>query len=176
MPPVEPRPSTGGAPKTPIVASWKASNFRRNSAAMRRPCSSGSLLPLFERLEDHEHAAHVADVRAQERGIAGHGDHVGDALGFQGDLAELGHEAVRAFQARAVGKLHVDDQIALVLIGDEALGHDLEAQAGHGQQPAVDHQQDERHAEQAADQEAVAAGEPVEDPVEAAQELVEQRS
>ena len=44
-------------------------------------------------------------------------------------------------QARAVGKLHVDDQVALVLFGDEALGHDLEAQAGHGQQPAINHQQ-----------------------------------
>ena len=39
------------------------------------------LLALFKRLEDHEHAAHVADVRAQKRGIAGNGDHVAPTPG-----------------------------------------------------------------------------------------------
>ena len=93
----------------------------------------------------------------------------------QGDLAEFGHQPVCTLQARTVGELHVDHQVALVLIGDEALGHDLETQGGGGQQPAVNHQQDDRHAEQAANQRAISAGEPVEDPVETGQEAIEDR-
>ena len=41
MPPVEPRPSTGGAPKTPMIASCRAANFRCNTAAIFSACNSG---------------------------------------------------------------------------------------------------------------------------------------
>ena len=120
-----------------MIASCRAANFRCNAAAIFSACNSAMLLPLLERLEDDEHPADVADVRAQQRRVAGHGDDMIDARGLLGLAAQFRHQAVGPLQARAVGKLDVDDQIALVLLGDEALGDDFESQGGHRQQAGV---------------------------------------
>ena len=95
-PPVLPRPSTGGAPKTAIWASWISLNLlRAASAAMVGRAQFRVSRPLFKRLQDDEHAAHVADVRAQNRRVAGHVDRVGDAFGLAGDLAQSAGRARR---------------------------------------------------------------------------------
>ena len=131
--------------------------------------------PLLERLEDHEHAADVADVRAQHGRVAGQVDRVGDARLFAGDLAHLADDLVGAVERRAVGKLRVENQIALVLLGNEADRHGLEAEVGQTHQAAVDQQHNHADAQQPADHPAVDVDRDVEEPVEPAEECAEQR-
>ena len=47
----------------------------------------------------------------------------------------LGHDLLGALQAGAVGQLRVHDQIALVLLGNEADGHAHEAEVGQAIRP-----------------------------------------
>ncbi len=106
--------------------------------------SSGFPGPLLERIEDHEHAADVADVRAQHGRIAGQVDRVRNAGLFAGNLAHLANDFVGAVKRRTVGQLGIEDQIALVLLGNEADGHGLETQERQPHQAAIDEQRDRR--------------------------------
>ena len=69
-------------------------------------------------------------------------------------------------QRRRVGKLHVDQQIALVLRRDEPRRRVGEAPVGEPEQPAVDHQHQHADPQQPADQAGVDAGRRVEAAVE----------
>ena len=78
-PPVVPRPSIAGAPNTairpPRMSRYCCAQFGGDRGGTPLRVS----LALFKGLQDHEHAAHVADVGAQQRGIAGQVDRVPDA-------------------------------------------------------------------------------------------------
>ena len=112
----------GGALKIPMRASWKPARFLRNSTAI-------SLAParnpgaILEWLEDDEHTADVGDVGAQQDRIARHVDGVSDALGLGDYLIAVLRVGFGALQARAVGQLGVDYQVAFVLLGNEAHGN-----------------------------------------------------
>ena len=78
--------------------------------------------------------------------------------------------SVRCTEAR-VGQLDVDEQIALVLGGDEAgRGRWPRRQPGQPEQAAVDHQHDHAQAQQLPDRPAVGGGDAVEEAVEAPEE------
>ena len=83
----------------------------------------------------------------------------------------LPDDLVGALQAGAVGQLGVDDQVALVLLGNEAAGHGLEhADRVSAEQAAVDQQDDHAEREQQRHDAAVAVDGAVEGPVEALEE------
>ena len=75
-----------------------------------------------------------------------------DAGGFVGHLLQPGRDLAGALQRRRVGQLHVDQQIALVLLGNEADGYRREAPVGQVEQAAVDQQHEQADAEERADQ------------------------
>ena len=130
--------------------------------------------PFLERLEDHEHAADVADVRAQDGRVARQVDGVGDAGLFAGDFAHFADDLVGAVEGGAVGELRVEDQVALVLFGDKADGNGLETEVGESHQADVNQQHDRADSQQAGDHPAVDVDRDVEEPVEAAEECAEQ--
>ena len=68
-----------------------------------------------------------------------------------GDLLDLLHHVLRPLRRRGIGQLHVDQQIALVLRGNEARRRVDEAELGQGQQAAVDEQHEHADAQQHAD-------------------------
>src|SRR5262249_25581609 len=82
---------------------------------------------LSKGLENDKHAADVADVGGQQRGIARHVDGVRDAFGLSRHLAETLNDRVGSAQARPVGKLGIEHQVTLILIGNESLGHNTHA-------------------------------------------------
>ena len=106
-PPALPRPSTGGAPKTPIWASSISANNRRRSLAAIASAPSSAAVALVERLEDHEHRGEVRAVGVQQERLPGDGHgvlHAGDAAG---DLLHLPRDGLRsapARRSRAVGR------------------------------------------------------------------------
>ena len=51
--------------------------------------------------------------------------------------------------AGAVGKLRIENQIALVLFGNEADGHGLETEVGQPHQAGIDEQRDRADSQQA---------------------------
>ncbi len=74
-----------------------------------------------------------------------------DALSLADDLAEFADQLVAAIQARTIGQLRIDDQVALVLFRDEPGGCGPEAQKGEEHQSAIDHQPDDARSQQQAD-------------------------
>ena len=149
---------------------------RGNACRSRSATAFGAQLrvagALLERLEDDEHAADVGDVGAGQDRVAGHADRVADALGLQGDRRSCASmTASRALQAGAVGELGVDDQVALVLLRDEARrarpgSRGRSGRAGR-RRPAGRSTLTRRSSVTTP---AVAVGRAVEDPVEAAEE------
>ena len=128
----------------------------------------------MKRLEDDEQRAEVgADAVHHER-LAGDVHRVGDARLGRRDLLNAVHHGHRPLQRRRVGQLDVDDQIALVLAGDEAAGQDEEAVDRRGEQGRVEQQHDAAEAEVPAHQPGVDAGYGVEENVEAAEDPAEQ--
>ena len=66
--------------------------------------------------------AEVRRVGIEQDRLPGDGDRVLDARRLSGDLLDPLHHLLRALHRGRIGQLHVDQQIALVLHGDEALG------------------------------------------------------
>ena len=79
-PPVEPRPSTGGAPNADY-SRFAVSGEMSDATGKSRPAHSASGSPprSSNGLSMHEHAAHIADVGAQQDRVARHFDGVVDA-------------------------------------------------------------------------------------------------
>ena len=117
----------------------------RRSAELR---FAGSLL---ERIEDHEHAADVADIRAQHGRVAGQVDRVSNARHFAGNLAHFADNFVGAVERSAVGQLSIEHQVALVLLGNETDRHGLETQVGQDHQAGIDEQRNRADAQQSRD-------------------------
>ena len=149
-PPAVARPRTGGGPKHDRHASSTSSESRRWSVATIASAVSCRLAALVERLEHDEHRAQVRTVGAQHERQAGDADRMGDAFGCADDVVGVGHRRVGPLQRGRVGKLDRHEQIALVLVGNEADRHFAEAPAGQIQQAAVDQQHQEAHAQQLA--------------------------
>ena len=83
---------------------------------------------------------------------------------------DLGHDPLRPLDRGRVGQLHVEQQVALVLLGDEARGRMAELPIGQHQQAAVDQQDDQADPQQAAHQPDVEGRAGAEDEVEQAEE------
>ncbi len=82
---------------------------------------SSLLRALVERLQDDEHRAEVGAVGVQQERLAGDADGVRDAGRLRsGDLSILAITASRPLHRGRVGQLHVDQQVALILLGNEA--------------------------------------------------------
>ena len=109
------------------------------------------LVALVERIEHHEHRAQVRPVGPQHERHAADADHVADPGHLADDLRGPAHHLLGPLQRRRIGKLDGHEQVALVLVGNEARGHLAEAPTGQVQQPAVDHQHQDAHAQQLAD-------------------------
>ena len=130
-------------------------------------------LSLFKRLQNDEHAAHVADVRAQQRGVAGKVDRMPDPrdlLGIASDRAHLLDDLVGAVQAGAVGQLGIDDQVSLVLVRDESDRNGLEPEVGQPHEAAIDQQGDDGDSQKDGDGPTVGVDRAVEDPIECREE------
>ena len=93
-------------------------------------------------LEHDVHRAEVGRVGVQEQRLAGDADRVRDARRVAGQRFDAGHDPLRALHRGGVGQLHVEEQIALVLLRDEARGRAVELPVGQHQQAAVEHQHD----------------------------------
>ena len=90
-----------------------------------------------------------------------------DPRRFAGHGFDVGHHTLGALDRRGVGQLHVQEQVALILLGDEARGCTDELPVGQHQQAAVNEQDHHADAQEAADQASVEHGHPVEEAVEA---------
>ena len=129
--------------------------------------------PFVERLEDDEHVAVVRAVGVQDERQPRDGHRVGYSGRIEGNLFDrLGH-LDRALQRGGIGQLDVHHQVALVLDGDESAGHAGEAEACQTDQPDVDEKHDDAEAEAPTHGFAVDLRRPLEEPVEAAEEMVQ---
>ena len=124
------------------------------------------LFPLGERLQQDVQGAQVGRVGVQDQRLAGDADRVLDPRRVPRNLLDAGHEAFRALDGGGVGQLHVQEQVSFVLLGDEAGGHGGQLPAGEPQQTAIQQQDDQAHAQDAADRRAVERRQPIEGPVE----------
>ena len=91
----------------------------------------GPVVPL---LEDHERGGGVGLVDRVDGVVAVEDQHVADAVELPGDLADAPGGPAGRLAGRAVGRLHDDDQVALVLGRDERLGALVDQPAGQRQQ------------------------------------------
>ena len=86
------------------------------------------------------------------------------------DLGRLAHRRVGARQGRARRQLEDGDEVALVLLGNEAGRRAAELPCCQPDQPGIDDHHDRGEADQPAGERAVARRQPVEDVVEAVEE------
>ena len=124
---------------------------------------------LVKLVEHDVHRAEVRRVGPQQQRLPGDGHRVTDAGNVAGQFLDRVHRLCGSCQRRRIGQADVDDQIALVVRGNEAgrrLGKHLVRQH---HQPAVQEQDEHAGAQQQADRGDVAAGEQVEAAVEDAE-------
>ena len=126
--------------------------------------------PVRKLLEHDVHRAEVRRVGVQEQRLARDADRVLDPRRLAGQRFDAGHDPLRPLHRGRVGQLHVEEQIPLVLLRDEARGRAVELPVGQHQQAAVEHEHDRADPQHAADDPAVDRGHPVEEPVEAPEE------
>ena len=158
-PPAVPRPSTGGAPKTLTRPSVTSSCERR-----LQPRGDGVAGQLVRRAVRGSRRASRTSSRSSGRWRSSRIDWPAIATVCltpgvcERDLLDPAHRPrCGPLDRRRVGQLHVDQQVALVLRRDEAVGVRREAVVGQVEQPAVDDQHEEADAEQPADDRGVAA-------------------
>src|SRR5690348_5885966 len=89
------------------------------------------------------------------------------------DFLDAVHDLDGACLRGRIGELHVDDEIALVLIGNEAAGDHGVTEVGEAEQPDVDEQDDGAEPQAPGNRSAIEASGLVEDSVEAAKEIAE---
>ena len=65
-----------------------------------------------------------------------------DAFGLLGDFGGAIDDLARSFERRGIRQLYDHGHIAFVLRGNEAGGHELEAEPGQGEQAEIDPQGD----------------------------------
>ncbi len=99
-----------------------------------------------------------------------------DALRPQNDVDTAPDDPFSPVQGGAGRQLNDVDQVALVLLGDEAGRRLCELDAGNADQPRIGHEHDRGCAHQSTRQVPVAEREPVEAPIEAIESPVQQTS
>ena len=165
-PPAVPRPSIGGAPSTltsPSLISCLELGLQRGGDGLAGKARGGAAV---EVVEHHVHRAEVRGVGAQQDRLAGDGHGVLHAGVLVGQLLDAVHHPLGPLHGGRVGQLHVHQQVALVLRGDEARGRLHEPPPGQRQQAAVDHQHQHADAQQPAHRAGVDVGRVVEADVE----------
>ena len=136
----------------------------------RRRRLSGVARPLLERLQHDEHRAGVGRVGEGGAGEPDDADPMRHAGRLQRDIDDLAVDLVGARERGGGRQLHHADQVAHVLVGDEAHGRLAELVEAIGQDARIGQEHDGRDAHDAPREPAVARGHPVEAPVEEAEE------
>ena len=98
---------------------------------------------------------------------------MGNSRRIEGNLFDRLGYLDRALQRGGVGQLDIRHQVALVLDGDEPAGDAGEAEARQTDQADVDEEHDDAEAEAPAHGLAVGLRRPLEEPVEAAEEIIQ---
>ncbi len=120
-PPAVPRPSIGGAPKHVHQPVLDLLPGNRPASGRRWPRRKGPRAArLVEVVEHHVHGAEVRGVGAQQDRLAGDGHGVLHAGVLVGQFLDAVHHPLGPLHGGRVGQLHVHQQVALVLHGDEA--------------------------------------------------------
>ena len=91
----------------------------------------------MDRIDQGLFAHGVDDARCPQDGQAAEADPAPDAGGLAEDLADLLHGPPGAVLGGAAGQLHADDGVALVFLGQEALGQAHEAVGRDHDEPGV---------------------------------------
>ena len=128
---------------------------------------------LFLGAETHEHCARIADFCERCAAYARDCRHVLNAVDFRENLQALVNRLFGVFKRHAVGQLHCAEDVAVVLFGNEALGHYLELVARKEEQPDIQKQNQEREPQNSADEISVFFGSPEEAFVESPEEPAE---
>src|SRR5690348_9053467 len=97
-----------------------------------------------------------------------------DALRAQGDVDAASDDLFGPVKRRAGRKLNHADEVALVLLGDEAGRRPCKLDARNADEPHIDHEHHSARAHEAASQASVTEGEPLEAAIEAIEGAVEQ--
>src|SRR5262245_27991433 len=95
-----------------------------------------------------------------------------DALRSQNDIDTAPDDLVGPVQCRTGRKLNDVDEVALVLLRDETGRRLCQLDAGNADQSSIDHEHDDRSADESPRQVPVAEREPTEAPIEAIESLV----
>ena len=95
-----------------------------------------------------------------------------DAIRPENDVGGAPDHLLGAVQRRAGRKLNDIDEIALVLLWDKAGRRACELDAGNADQPSIDHEHDDRSADELPRQVPVAEREPIDAPIEAIESSV----
>ena len=137
-PPAVPRPSTGGAPKMLTMRlDFLLQALLQVAAAIASPDSSGVVR--FSKSSSIRYSAPKFEALAPSRIDWPEMATVClTPLVSQGDLFDLLHHVLGPRRRGGVGHLHVDEQVALVLLRNEAGRRVREAPPGQAQQAAVD--------------------------------------
>src|SRR5439155_7112988 len=92
---------------------------------------------IIERFQRNEHRAGIGKIPADEKVVAWKLDRALHARNGARDFASATDDFLAALQARAVGQLREDDQIALVRCRDETGRHDLETSPRQHEQSRI---------------------------------------
>ena len=106
-------------------------------------------MTVVEFVEDDEHRAQIGPDGIQNERLPGNSDRVDDALCGECPLLDAFERGDRSLERGRIGQLHVDDQIAFVLRGDESCRNVRHAEVREPNQSAInqedDHAQPQRH-------------------------------
>ena len=108
----------------------------------------------------------IGGVGPRRSGEAGERHGIFHAVDGKGCLADPSHDGVGARKRCAVGQLGGHDEVALVLLGDEAGGHQIEAGFRGDEQPGIEQEHQEAHPNKPPDDRAVEITRPGEDAIE----------
>ncbi len=150
--------------------------FARNirlSVPTRALADSSSLAPLVPGLEGHEEEGGVRGRCAGQQAESVDGRDVSNPRSRRQELLDLVGDLDRALEGRGVGELHVEQQEALVLLGDEPGGQPAADQAGEEREARQDREGHRGLADQAARPVHVSVGGSGEDAVEGPEEATQ---
>ena len=134
----------------------------------------------------HDHLAiEIEDAEVERVTDGGHDDlaltRFGDAAGVGGrsnqleivparDLLDAGHDALSALDRCRIRQLHIEEQIAFILLGDEPRGRVVELPVSQYQETGIEQKHDRADAQHAAHNAAIDRDHPIEQAVEAPEE------
>ena len=146
---------------------------------LRRQGAAVQVAAVLEIVQHDVHGAEIRGVGVEQQRLAGDGHRAAHALGVLGDLLDPVHDLARPADRGRVGELDVDEQIPLVLRGDEPRRRLGESPPRQDEQSAVADQHEGADPQEAADRARVSRGRRVKRLVEAVerrpQDAVEQR-